>query len=425
MNASSRIAKIRTGLIVAAAALLASLHVEAAPPVKVTAADPSSASQGTLSLDVAVSGSGFDSSAAVSFQVAGTTNPGGVTVKRVNVIGSNKLIATIDVADTAVVSKFDIEVKLSGGRKGKGTSLFAVQAKVGGDSCSAPGLDFPAFAFRRQSWEIAVADASGACIRTVHVITAFPAGSRQEFSYPISGTTNRGRIVWLEGLDVVGVDFTVVGTTLSVEPKRLIISLSPSACGGCAMDLSPNGEYLYVNTSQDMHERIAVNNPADRAVVRTVPDEGAIFQSSVNGDETAIYLAETRSQGSSGVTASELIRVDLATLESRVLRTVSGYQLFWPAADPGSNRIVYTEYVPGSNNCYLLQIADGATGEPYSYGQPRYGRNSTWHGGRVVTNGYGPPNRRSRCLSLDMIVEIDPDTSAQRDLTPGFTPDGA
>lgn len=121
--------KLRTGFVAAAAALLASLHVEAAPPIQVTAADPSSAPQGTISLDVAVSGNGFDSSAAVTFFVTGTTNPGGVTVKNVRFIGSKKLIATIDVADAAAVAQFDIEVRLSGGRKGKGTTLFAVQAK--------------------------------------------------------------------------------------------------------------------------------------------------------------------------------------------------------------------------------------------------------------------------------------------------------
>ena len=50
----------------------------AAPPrVTVKAATPSSAYQGE-SLDVVVSGSGFDASAKVQFFVSGTTNPGGI-----------------------------------------------------------------------------------------------------------------------------------------------------------------------------------------------------------------------------------------------------------------------------------------------------------------------------------------------------------
>ena len=41
--------------------------------VTVTAADPSSAVQGTVSLDVTVTGSGFNSTASVKFLVTGTT----------------------------------------------------------------------------------------------------------------------------------------------------------------------------------------------------------------------------------------------------------------------------------------------------------------------------------------------------------------
>src|SRR6188508_149600 len=90
--------------------LLIALPGFAHAQVQVTSADPPLALQGTLSLDVAVSGSGFDSSAQVKFLVTGTTDPGGITVKKVNVRNSKRLIVTIDVADTAAVAKFDIEV---------------------------------------------------------------------------------------------------------------------------------------------------------------------------------------------------------------------------------------------------------------------------------------------------------------------------
>ena len=109
---------------------------DAQSQVLVTSADPASAPQGTISLDVTVNGNGFDSTAAVNFLVTGTTNPGGITVKKVAVRGSKKLIATIEIAATAVVTNFDIEVQLSGGRKGKGTSLFAVLSKPNSDPCA-------------------------------------------------------------------------------------------------------------------------------------------------------------------------------------------------------------------------------------------------------------------------------------------------
>lgn len=97
--------------------------------IKVTAATPPSAVQGALSLDVVVSGAGFDNTANVQYFVTGTTNAGGITVKKVVFRSSKELVTTIDVADTADLASFDIQVTLSSGRKGKGTTLFSVKAK--------------------------------------------------------------------------------------------------------------------------------------------------------------------------------------------------------------------------------------------------------------------------------------------------------
>ena len=62
--------------------------------IKVTAATPASAVQGTISLDVVVSGAGFDNTAKVQYFVSGTTNPGGITVKRVAFRNSKELVTT-------------------------------------------------------------------------------------------------------------------------------------------------------------------------------------------------------------------------------------------------------------------------------------------------------------------------------------------
>jgi hypothetical protein len=97
--------------------------------VKVTAATPASAYQGTIALDVVLSGSGFNPSAKVQYFVSGTTNPGGITVRNVRFNSSNELVTTIDVADTADLASFDIVVTLDSGRKGKGTTLFSVKSK--------------------------------------------------------------------------------------------------------------------------------------------------------------------------------------------------------------------------------------------------------------------------------------------------------
>jgi hypothetical protein len=158
----------------------------AAAQVQVNSADPASAVQGTVSLDIVVTGNGFDQTASVKFLVTGTTNPGGVTVRRVVVNGAKKLVATIDVADTAVVDRFDIEVVLSSGRKGKGTTLFTVQSKDAGkpapvDPCVSPNpvteATFPAFVYtdtvslapQLVAKAAYLGDATGACVKQVSV----------------------------------------------------------------------------------------------------------------------------------------------------------------------------------------------------------------------------------------------------------------
>ena len=100
-----------------------------AQEVQVDFADPSSAEQGTIDLDVEISGDGFDKSSVVEFFPTGTSDPGGIKVKKVKVRGSKKIIATIDVDSEAAVGNFDIEISLSSGRRGRGTTLFSVKKK--------------------------------------------------------------------------------------------------------------------------------------------------------------------------------------------------------------------------------------------------------------------------------------------------------
>ncbi len=121
-----------THIFVLGLLVLAFAGTAQAQDVQVNSANPNSAEQGTVDLNVEIAGTGFDKSAAVEFLVTGTTNPGGITVKKVKVRGSKKIIVTIDVDAGAEVADFDIEVRLSNGRKGKGTTLFKVQQKTTG-----------------------------------------------------------------------------------------------------------------------------------------------------------------------------------------------------------------------------------------------------------------------------------------------------
>jgi uncharacterized delta-60 repeat protein len=106
-----------------------------AQQVQVNAADPASTEQGTINLNVKVTGKGFKNGAQAKWFVTGTTNPGGVTVNSTTFVSSTEVTANITVSDTAVIANFDIQVLNSDGRGGKGTELFAVTAKGNQASC--------------------------------------------------------------------------------------------------------------------------------------------------------------------------------------------------------------------------------------------------------------------------------------------------
>ena len=389
--------------------------------VKVTAATPSSTYQGTVSLDVVVNGNGFDNTAKVQFLVSGTTNPGGVTVKKVVFHNSGEVVATIDVADTANIAKFDIVVALDSGRKGKGTTLFAVQSKTS-DPCAVAGLEFPAFVYVKGSGttqQVFVADSTGTCSRPLFMVTdGYSAGPSLSFSYPLTGSTDRGRVVWFEGTQVVGGDFTVSGTNVTLGARQTLVS--DVDC--CALTLNPGGNYLYVSTAQRTLSRVSVATPADRTVIKILIDDGWFVAVTANGDHSALYVEERRAQGTQ-INGRQLIRIDLVTLASTIL-VPDNMSQYWPAADPSSNRIAYTYYLVGSNNCYQLQLADGTTGATISYGQPRYGTGATWHNGMVLSNGYSAPSRRNQCSSTGKVTQVDPNTGVETSVLTGFDPDG-
>jgi hypothetical protein len=108
---------------------LRGLVVEAQAPVQVAAADPPAAAQGTVNLNVKITGKGFKKGAAAKFLVTGTTDTGGITVNSTSFVSAGELTANINVTDTAAIANFDIAVLNSDGRGGKGTELFAVTAK--------------------------------------------------------------------------------------------------------------------------------------------------------------------------------------------------------------------------------------------------------------------------------------------------------
>ena len=124
-------AKTVRALLLSTVFLVIVAWAAAVPPasaqtIQVISANPSSAAQGTVNLNVTVNGNGFKKGALAKFYVTGTTDPGGITVNSTAFVSSSQLVANINAAQNATISKFDIVVTNTNGRTGKGTELFAV-----------------------------------------------------------------------------------------------------------------------------------------------------------------------------------------------------------------------------------------------------------------------------------------------------------
>ena len=91
----------------------------------VAAANPASARQGTVTLDVQITGSGFDAGSKASWQLNGVTYPK-IVVNQTTYVSSSTLVANITVASDAATVNYDIAVTTAGGKKGIGAEMFTV-----------------------------------------------------------------------------------------------------------------------------------------------------------------------------------------------------------------------------------------------------------------------------------------------------------
>lgn len=120
-------------------AMLLAMAAPALAQISVTATNPSAAPQGTLSLNVTVSGNGFKKGAKAKFVVTGTTDTGGVTVNSTSYNGSSTLTANITIANGATLANYDVQVQNTDGRTGVGSELFTVTVYGTPIGCSTTG----------------------------------------------------------------------------------------------------------------------------------------------------------------------------------------------------------------------------------------------------------------------------------------------
>jgi hypothetical protein len=121
-------------------AVLAFMHPvpATAQTIKVTSTSPNAVPQGTVNLNVTITGSGFVKGAQAQWFVSGTTNPGGVTVNSTAFNGSTQLTANITVADNATIGDYDVIVATVT-RTGKGTDASTITAKGTPIGCTTTG----------------------------------------------------------------------------------------------------------------------------------------------------------------------------------------------------------------------------------------------------------------------------------------------
>lgn len=431
--------------------------------VKVTSADPPETTQGTVSLDVTILGSGFDTTAAVSFLVTGTTNPGGIVVRKVVVHNSKKLVATIDAAESAVLGQYDIEVRLSSGRKGKGTTLFSISKKsVVVDPClEAESRGFPALFFMRNttaggvvSWGMFLTDSSGSCERQV-------------------GSYSHGRNVSLRfdrdsGTGAMAHDgngFGLVAATLSIgfdaagapvvqsspfskvlEPGDLPVPVGVPA-GDWTLtimgdpQISPDGTALLVSSSYSspsMGQFIASWSCPFNAATAIVDKDGC---SNVYGwlgsgfgglgwsaDGQSLYVTQDAQSGS----GRALFRLRLSDGAFTQLWS-RGTHLMGPKASvdaQGRERVSVVERV---SLCNKVLVADPATcnGSDCTIlnGAGHLAHTHTWLAdGRLAAEGMTPPDRKGKCTLTGNIVVFDStDTTGSVSIfkPSGSYPDGA
>lgn len=299
--------------------------------------------------------------------------------------------------------------------------------------CAAPGLDFPAFAFTRpsgDSQQIYVTDATGKCTRPVLL-------SRRAYvlqlSYPVNGTSNRGRIAFMDLVDsqavVVGVDFTVNPTTkqITVLPRKTMYT----GTGG-NITLSKNGLALYT-TRYPAEGGVVIDrqllDTTGSAVgvpvtVFSAPADRMLFGISVNAADTLLFADSRLRQ--SPTSPYELVWIPLDGSNTfYVAAMVPGRFDIDPAAHPTLDLVVYQNRVAEPNGCDQLIIKDlgGAT---VNYpNMPKYGLRATWVGNKVVADGRTKPHwSHGGCGYTGTIMQLDPATGIQTALISGYTPDG-
>lgn len=241
--------------------------------VKVEQAVPGEAEQGQQVLAVKIKGSGFKAGDTVHFLVAGTKDETQINVSvAIYDAATGDLDTIINVIEAATIADYDIEIRRSGGRGGKGTGLFKVKGKGGGKpppdpeppppepidgtACVDSSGDFPALAYfdrvrvgkGRKIKKIAtvyIANSDGSC--------SIPIWTGEDYGSAGGGFTfqlieNTGHILWGSNTGEIfrwqfDIENRAIKTILPLGLPEVVFRLSEVGLGQTI--LSPDGNEIY------------------------------------------------------------------------------------------------------------------------------------------------------------------------------------
>lgn len=243
--------------------------VSAAPAqqIQVNSADPPAAEQGTVNLSVTIGGKGFKKGAAASFVLTGTEDPDGITVNSTTFVSSTTLVANITVADTATISKFDIKVRNSDGRIGKGTELFSVLAKGsgGGNYVVVP--------------TVSVLEMQNPATSAPFHIHSDGGGSYVGYSL---ASTGKKKDELLSQVYTGSGDWTVDTTNAVTSPRSIYLDLRDGS--------SPIGQREFLITGRMLVRCVQTDNPATSEDESTFADGGLLVMNASNPKKTNCRL---------------------------------------------------------------------------------------------------------------------------------------
>jgi hypothetical protein len=214
------------------------------------------------------------------------------------------------------------------------------------------------------------------------------------------------------------------GVTITV-PKRPV-----AYAGCCTLDLSKDGKTVYFSDTEASLSAVDLDNGA---VVWSLPATADptfshFINMSVNGSGSSVFATKMYVGADGGPDRSELVRVDVSTNDTTVLR---GYGMprnhnFQAEASKESDSIAFVEYVAGSNNCTPLVVADSNGVALYTALETtkRYGTFPAWSGSNVLLNRRSPPDGSGTCKNSDYITYVEPATGVETVLLKGWYPDG-